>query len=302
MFATFQAGAAMVLVPEGLSTFPVRLADWIAHQRISVWYSVPSVLSMLVLHGRLDRHTFPDLRTVLFAGEVFPVKYLRPLMAAIPQAGFFNLYGPTETNVITYLKVEPLPPDRDTPITIGKACANMDVFALTDEGAAVTRPGEVGELYARGSCLADGYWGDAEKTARSFVDNPLPSNFRERAYKTGDRVTLDDDGNFVFMGRADHMVKSRGYRIELGDVETAIYAHAAIKEAAVVAIPDDVIGNRLVAFVVLNDPGAASADDLQRFCADRIPTYMVPSAFEFLGELPKTSTGKTDRPALVRGL
>ena len=263
MFASFKAGAAMVLVPEGLSTFPIRLADWISGQRISVWYSVPSILSMLVLHGRLDRHTFADLRTVLFAGEVFPVKYLRDLMTAIPRAELYNLYGPTETNVITWYRVPPLPPGRETPIPIGGPCANTDVFALTDEGQLVTSLDQVGELYARGSCLAEGYWGDADKTALSFTDNPLQPNFRDRVYRTGDLVTLDENGDYLFLGRRDHMVKSRGYRIELGEIETALYGHPAVKEAAAVAIPDDIIGSRIVAFVVLTEHTSTPVEDLR---------------------------------------
>ena len=298
MFATFRAGGAMVLVPETLSMFPVRLADWIAHQRISIWYSVPSILSMLALHGRLDRHTFRELRTVLFAGEVFPTKYLRGLMAALPNAEFYNLYGPTETNVITYYKVPTLAADRTEPVPIGKPCANMDVFALTEEGQLVTGPGHVGELYARGSCLAAGYWGDAETTDRSFVTNPLQPHVRERVYRTGDLVALDENADFVFLGRRDHMVKSRGYRIELGDIENALYSHPAVREAVAVAVPDELLGSRIKAFVALTMPGTSTAEELQRHCATRVPSYMVPEGIEFRDALPKTSTGKVDRTAL----
>jgi len=299
IFVAFKAGAALALVPEGLSTFPIRLAEWIEHNRISIWYSVPSVLSALVLHGRLDRFRFADLRTVLFAGEVFPVKFLRQIMSALPYAEFYNLYGPTETNVITYYKVPELPPDQTHPIPLGRACANMEVFGLDDEGQLITRPGQVGELYARGSCLAYGYWGDHEKTARSYVRNPLQTDFDERSYKTGDLVTLDTDANYLFLGRRDHMVKSRGYRIELGEIESALYSHPLVKEAAAVAVPDELIGNRLRAFVVLSDGADATADELQRWCGERIPAYMVPEAVEFRESLPKTSTGKTDKPALL---
>lgn len=300
IFVALKAGAALALVPEGLSTFPVRLAEWIDQSRISVWYSVPSVLSALVLHGRLDRFGFANLRAVLFAGEVFPVKFLRQVMSALPQAEFYNLYGPTETNVITYYRVPALPADRTQPIPLGKACANMDVFGVDEHGQLVTRSGQVGELYARGSCLAYGYWDDDEKTARSFVRNPLQTAFDERAYKTGDLVSLDSDGNYLFLGRRDHMVKSRGYRIELGEIESALYSHPLVKEAAAVAVPDELIGNRLHAFVALSDGAAVTADQLQRWCGERIPAYMVPETVEFRESLPKTSTGKTDKPALLR--
>jgi amino acid adenylation domain-containing protein len=300
LFVACKAGATLVLVPEGLSSFPFRLAEWIEKERISVWYSVPTILSLLVRSGDLARCRYATLRTIIFAGEVFPIKHLRDLMALIPNAVYFNFYGPTETNVITYYAVPPIPEDRTAPIPIGRACANMDVFAITDAGNKVERPGETGELYARGSFVAQGYWADNEKTQRHFVANPLPHGWGDTAYRTGDIVTLDDDGNFVFLGRRDDMVKSRGYRIELGEVETTLYRHAAVREAAVVAVPDAAIGNRLVAFVVVVDGNTADAEVLHEFCGNHLPRYMVPESIELREALPKTSTGKVDKVALAR--
>lgn len=300
IFVALKAGATLVLVPDGLSSFPFRLAEWIDEQKISVWYSVPTILSMLVRSGDLARFRYQHLRTVIFAGEVFPVKYLRDLMALIPHPVYYNFYGPTETNVITYYRVPPIPEDRVAPIPIGIACANMDVFALDDAGEVVTRSGDAGELYARGNCVAQGYWGDAEKTARTFVANPKTRGGRDIAYRTGDIVTFDDDGNYLFLGRRDDMVKSRGYRIELGEIETALYKHAGVREAAVIAVPDPAIGNRLVAFVVAESGHEMTGTDLQDFCAGSIPRYMVPETIEFRDQLPKTSTGKVDKVTLAR--
>ncbi len=299
IFVAFKAGATLVLVPDGLSTFPIRLADWIDKNRISIWYSVPSILSMLVLRGKLERYRYPSLRALLFAGEVFPVKYLRQLMALIPDTDFYNLYGPTETNVITYYKVPKIPPEQIKPIPIGRACANMEVFALSENGQLVTEPGQEGDLFARGSCVAKGYWGDAEKTDRCFVRNHTQPHFQDTMYKTGDLVSLDEEGNYTYVGRRDHMIKSRGYRIELGEIEAVLHSHPEVKEAAAVAIPDDMVGNRIKAFVVLDKTNAANSTDLQRFCSQRIPGYMVPELIEFRDSLPKTSTGKIDRPTLA---
>lgn len=299
IFVAFKAGATLVLVPDGLSTFPIRLADWIEKNRISIWYSVPSILSMLILHGKLERYRYSSLRALLFAGEVFPVKYLRQLMALIPDTDFYNLYGPTETNVITYYKVPKIPPEQVKPIPIGRACANMEVFTLSENGQLITEPGQEGDLFARGSCVAKGYWGDAEKTDRCFVRNHTQPNFQDTMYKTGDLVNLDDDGNYTYVGRRDRMIKSRGYWIELGEIEAVLHNHPEVREAAAVAIPDDMVGNRIKAFVVLNKTNAANSTDLQRFCSQRIPGYMVPEVIEFRDSLPKTSTGKIDRPALA---
>lgn len=156
-------------------------------------------------------------------------------------------------------------------------------------------------MWARGSCVAQGYWGDPEKTAKVFVHNHLQPYYAETAYRTGDLVVLAEDRkNWIFVGRRDHMIKSRGYRIELGEVEAAIYGHGSVKEAAVIAIPDDLIGSRLKAFVVFHDANAGSVNDVKAYCAQKLPSYMVPENIEVLEDLPKTSTGKINRPMLAK--
>ncbi len=298
IFGAAYSGAAVVLVPDMLSTFPIKLADWIEESGISVWYSVPSILTMMLLHGELENHKYKKLRTLIFAGEVFPTKYLRKLMDLIPSAKYYNLYGPTETNVITYYEVPKIPPQQTQSIPIGKVCSNMEVFALMEDGKIVGIPGEEGELYARGSCVARGYWGDIEKTNNSFVINPIQKDFKEIAYRTGDLVTLDEKGNYIFKGRIDTMIKSRGYRIELGEIESILYSCPDIKEAAVIAVPDDIIGNRIQACVVMHDEKKMNAKELRTFCAKKLSQYMIPEVFEFRDVLPKTSTGKVDKVAL----
>ncbi|MCI0399375.1 MAG: amino acid adenylation domain-containing protein [Chloroflexi bacterium] len=303
MYVTIQAGGTVVLVPEKLSVIPVQLAQLLQDERITVTYLVPSILSLMVQYGRLETHDFSFLRLVLFAGEVFPIKYLRRLVAAVPQADYYNLYGPTETNVCTYYKVQPhdLAPERTQPVPIGVACANMEVFAVDDQEQRVTRPGQEGELWVRGSCVAQGYWGDPEKTARNFVHNSFQQHFDEVAYRTGDIVTLDEDRtNWLYIGRRDHMVKSRGYRIELGEIEAALYSHSGVKEAAVIAVPDELIGSRLRAFVVASNGHDLTEKDIIVHCGRQLPRYMVPESVEFRSELPKTSTGKIDRPLLAQ--
>jgi amino acid adenylation domain-containing protein len=301
IYVTIKAGATVILVPEKLSIFPVQFVQLLQQERITVTYLVPSILSMIVNYGQLESHDLSALRLILFAGEIFPIKYLRRLVAAIPQAHYYNLYGPTETNVCTYYKVQPgdLAAERAQPVPIGVPCANIEVFAVDDEGGRVTQPGREGELWVRGSCVAQGYWADPEKTARNFVRNPYQPYFDEVAYRTGDIVVLDEDGlNWRYVGRRDHMIKSRGYRIELGEIEATLYTHAGVKEAAVVAIPDELIGNRLKAFIVPIED-ALSVKELRAYCSTHLPGYMVPESIEFRPELPKTSSGKVNRPLLA---
>jgi acyl-coenzyme A synthetase/AMP-(fatty) acid ligase len=148
--------------------------------------------------------------------------------------------------------------------------------------------------------VAQGYWGDAAKTARNFVANPFQPHFHEVAYRTGDIVTLADDGvNWCYVGRRDAMVKSRGYRIELGEIETALYSHPGVREAAAVALADKLLGNRIAAFVVRATADAPTRHELEAHCSRRLPAYMMPEHIEFCGALPKTSTGKVDRVRLT---
>lgn len=300
IFVAMKCGAAVVLVPEGTSTFPVRLAAWIQDNAITIWYSVPSILTLLLLKGRLDRADMGRLRLVVFAGEVFPTKYLRELMRALPAARFVNLYGPTETNVITWYEVPPLPEGQEEPIPIGWTCANTDLFLVDDAGARVTAAGVQGELYARGVTVAQGYWGDPEKTAKGFVQNPFEKHFGDRAYRTGDIVVLGEDGSYRLVGRRDRMIKSRGYRIELDEIEVVLYAHPLVKEAAVVAVPDEMMGNSIKAFVSCESGVELDSRTLRDYCLQKLPRYMVPESFAFLDVLPKTSTGKVDRTQLGR--
>ncbi|MBV8033292.1 MAG: amino acid adenylation domain-containing protein [Betaproteobacteria bacterium] len=299
VFVAMKAGATLAIVPEELAYFPWRLAEWIDRNGITIWYSVPSILTMMVRRGRLERLRYERLRLVLFAGEVFPIRYLRELMQLVPRPKYCNLYGPTETNVITYHYVSGVPDEGAPPLPIGKACANVDVFVVDDEGRVVTQPGVEGELYARGPNVAQGYWGDPQKTGKVFVQNPCQGHSREIVYRTGDIVVLGEDGSYLFRGRRDHMIKSRGYRIEAGEVESAIYRHPQVLETAVVPVPDPDIGNRIRAFVVTRDGELIEAREIQQHCARFLPRYMVPEDVAFLQSLPKTSTGKVDKKALA---
>ena len=298
IFTSIKAGATICLVPEEYSIFPRRLIKFIQDTRLTVWYSVPSILVHMLVHGSMSSFEFPDLRLLLFAGEVFPVKYLRELMRTMPGASFFNLYGPTETNVCTFYKVEELPDEQIKPVSIGRACGNTEVFALDENLRRIEEPNKQGELYVRGAGVAMGYWGDGQKTEAHFISNFLIKQYQDRMYRTGDLVFLDEGGEYHLVGRKDHMIKSRGYRIELGEIETNLCSHPDVKEAVVVAIPDELITNRLKAFVVPLKKEAISAMELERFLAARIPGYMVPGEIEFMASLPKISTGKVDRKML----
>jgi L-proline---[L-prolyl-carrier protein] ligase len=297
LYAAACGGAAVVLVPPKASLFPNQVVRFIQENAITVWYSVPSILSMMTLRGGLRPGDLTSIRVMLFAGEVFPTKYLRELMRLVPNARFANLYGPTETNVCTWYEVAPLADGDSNPIPIGAAVDNDEVFAVKDDGS-IAAVGEVGELHVRGATVMRGYWGDPERTARGLVADPRGATFRDPVYRTGDLVEVLRAGSFRYIGRRDSQIKSRGYRIELGDVEAALQAHAGVIECAVVAIPDELITNRLVAYLTIRD--GTTAEELAHFCGERLPRYMVPESFKLVSELARTSTGKIDRRCLAR--
>jgi amino acid adenylation domain-containing protein len=300
IYNTIEAGATVYLITEDLALFPTTLATFIETKGITVWYSVPSALVLLLLHGNLQREKLSRLRTILFAGEVFPMKYLRQLVELLPSVDFYNLYGPTETNVCTYYKVEASPLGTMDSLPIGIACENTEVFAVNDQDQIVTAPGEHGELYVRGPAVTYGYWADPEKTAKMVVPNRFQPHFQENMYRTGDLVSLAEDGNYYFHGRRDSQIKSRGYRIELGDIESALLSHPGVREAAAVAIPDDIVGNRIKAVVSINGSHELKPGDLQSHCAAKIPKYMIPETIDIMDNLPRTSSGKIDRVRLAQ--
>ena len=298
LFVAFKAGATVIIIPETTAAFPVKLAEAIAHHRITVWNSVPSALSLLAAYKNLENHDLSSLRLVLFAGELFPLKYLRRLQEAVPTARYCNMYGQTEANSSTYYWVDHLPEDAEGPLPIGRALPNFEVFALDMNGNRITEPGQEGELHVRASTVSSGYWEESEKTGKAFINNPLCQDTSEKVYKTGDLVHLDADGNYVFLGRKDHMIKSRGYKIEIGEIEHAVCNHPDIKTAVVVPIPDELIGNRISLLVVPLSPGTLARDDIIKHCLQRLPRYMIPEIIEFHDSLPATSSGKIDRKKL----
>jgi amino acid adenylation domain-containing protein len=288
VYVSLKHGATLVLVEEQLGKEPARLAPWIADKKITVWYSAPSILSLMTQFGKLDQHDYSSLRLVLFAGEVFPIKYLKLLKSLWPHPHYFNLYGPTETNVCTFYDVaQRIPESQTEPVPIGEACPYCEPLVIDESGSEVSR-GVEGELCIAGPSVLQGYWNLPENTAKAF----LPGRDK-RWYRTGDIVVELPDGNYKFLGRRDRMIKKRGYRIELGEIEVALYRHPVIKEAAVLAFPD-AEGVPIKAFTSTRDGSKLSVIELKKFCSENLPLYMVPDLFCSLESLPKTSTDKVD--------
>jgi len=277
-------GATAVLVPDHIVWMPRFLAQFVRESRISCWYSVPSILARMLREGRMAEHSYPDLRLILFAGEVFPAPALARLQAAVPNALCANLYGPTETNVVTWCRV-PTGFDGSQPLPIGHPCPYAEV--RIDECN--------GELLAGGDSLMRGYWNRPDETESHFV---LLDGIRY--YRTGDHVSEAPDGSYRFLGRLDRQIKRRGFRIEPGEIEAALLSHEDILEAAVVAVEDEQKGVVIAAFVHPVASGAVTLADLKAHCGRLLPSYMLPDRILFLDAITKGSRGKIDMLALEK--
>jgi amino acid adenylation domain-containing protein len=295
IFVGVRCGATVVLLPEIYSTFPIKIAEYIDKERISIWNSVSSVLAMLVEKGALEKFNLDSLRIVHFSGDVMPVKVLRILRKCMRNASFYNIYGQTEANSSLFYPVREMPESDSYRIPIGKPFPNFDVFALDDSHEMLSRPGKEGELYVDSSTVAFGYWNADSMTSEKFVPDPRYPSLKKIVYRTGDLVRMDEEGNYIFTGRKDQMVKSRGYRIELEEIEAVLSGHPGILNAVVVPVPDDLIGNRIIAVVVPGSGEAVSTEDIVLHCAALLPRYMIPERIDFHDSLPKTSSGKIDR-------
>ncbi|MGW5352052.1 amino acid adenylation domain-containing protein [Streptomyces sp. NPDC004031] len=282
LYVAFRAGASVHLVPPELSFAPAQLVEYLHSEAITVWYSVPSALAVMMRYGGLlDRPAPKALHTVLFAGEPFPIAQLRDL-AGWTGARLMNLYGPTETNVCTFHEVGKADLDRDRPVPIGIPAGGDRVWAVRDDGG-TAGPGEEGELVVDGPTVMAGYWGHPAQ---------------QGTYRTGDLVRILPGGAFDYVGRRDHMVKIRGHRVELGEVEAVLENHPDVAEAAAVAAGEGV-DTRLVVFAAPRPGSDLGALALRRHLSQHLPRYMVADEVRILTPLPRNGNGKIDRPALT---
>lgn len=278
LYVAFLTGASVHLISAELAYAPVQLVEFLYRERITVWYSVPSVLVLMIRDGDLCGADRPEaLRALLFAGESFPQGYLTRLYRCWPGVRFLNLYGPTETNVCTYHEVTGEDVALGRPVPIGRACSGDEAWAERDDGQ-YAGVGEEGELVVAGPTVMLGYWGREPQAG---------------PYRTGDLVRVRRDGGYDYVGRRDQMVKVRGHRVELGEVEAVLATHPQVGEVTVVVAGTGPAA-RLVAFVITagEPPGLLA---LKRHCAERLPRYMIVDSVSVLPELPRTRNGKTDR-------
>jgi D-alanine--poly(phosphoribitol) ligase subunit 1 len=286
-------GCRLRIIPEELFSFPIKLISYVADERITLIFWVPSVLISVANLKILDAVGAPELKKVLFAGEVMPNKQLNYWRRKLPSALFSNLYGPTEITVdCTYYIVEREFADCDT-LPIGFPCKNTDILILREDDRKAD-PGEIGELCVRGTSLALGYYNDSLKSSDVFCQNPLNAHYFDRIYRTGDLVFTNRLGEIEFAGRKDSQIKHMGYRIELGEIENAIIGFEGIQNSCVLYLKEQM---EIVAICETGD-NIVSVVDIRQYLKNRLPTYMIPRRFIFRETLPLNQNGKIDRKLL----
>lgn len=300
IFGAFAVGAELHMVPPELNLLPHKMAAFIRERELTQWFSVPSALSYMARMDVVRAGDFPTLKRVLWCGEVLPTPVLIHWMRRLPHARFTNLYGPTEATIASsHHTVADCPNDPRLPIPIGVGCGGERLLVLDDQLHPVA-PGEIGHLHIAGVGLAAGYWEDPAKTRAAFVPDVSDGEGDGRMYRTGDLARVGDDGFVYFVGRADTQIKSRGYRIELGEIEAALGTVDGIGEYAVVAVDTGAFEGATICCAYAAANGVAMAPtDLRRRLGGVLPSYMVPTRWAPLPELPKNANGKIDRRRLA---
>ena len=228
-----------------------------------------------------------------------PQDVLAALRKMLPTTNVFLMYGLTEAFRSTYLPPSEL--DR-RPTSMGKAIPDTEIILVDSDGRRCG-PGETGELVHRGPTVSMGYWGQPELTAERLRPNPfVPRELGndEKVCYSGDLVRMDEDGFLYFVGRRDNMIKSSGFRISPTEVEEVLFQSGRVQMAAVIGVPDAVLGQTITAFVVPAEGNSLDEEALRSHCAEKMPPYMTPKVFEILERMPRTSSGKVDYPALRR--
>jgi amino acid adenylation domain-containing protein len=283
-------GSTIVLIPDSLAAFPIKILEILVKEKITFLFWVPTIMVNIANMGLLEKIHLPSLKTVWFAGEVFPTKQFNYWKNNLKDCLFANLYGPIEITLdCTYFIIDRDIPD-DEPLPIGIACRNTDILILNEEDKLVEK-GEEGELCVRGTSLAMGYFNNPEKTALAFVQNPLNNSYPEIIYRTGDVVLVNERDEIVFKGRKDSLVKHLGYRIELGEIEHVIVNTLKIAKNGCVVYNS--IKKEITLFYEASNE--ISVAEFRKELTKSLPKYMIPTVYIFMQELPRNTNGKIDR-------
>ena len=301
IFNTFNAGAALICYDwnknreeEKKHSDYVKLME---KEKATILYTTPSTFISLMNKGNLGQAKL-KLREIMYAGEPFPVPQLKKLQSCLPNTKIANIYGPTETNIITYYWINNILSDNSV-VPLGKVVDDTEILIVAETNDRICKLNEIGEIWCRGGTVTIGYLGMSEKTKEHLALSPF-HKYPVYFWRTGDYGYRDENGCLYYKGRKDNMIKVKGYRIEIGEIETAISKYSALDEFAVVAMSDEKYNNRLYCYYSVLKNCSISEKDLKIFLSAKLPEYMIPFKFTELEVLPKTSSGKIDRVLLSK--
>jgi acyl-CoA synthetase (AMP-forming)/AMP-acid ligase II len=289
MLMAFRTGARLVL--ERSFAFPAQILQIIKDERITGFPGVPTIFASLAELKSLKDHDFSSIRYVTNTAAALPLKHITMLRDLFAGARIYSMYGLTECKRCTYLPPEDL---ERKPLSVGIAIPNTEMWIVDDNDQRV-EPGIVGQLVIRGATVMKGYWGKPEATARKLKPGPLPG---EQVLYTGDYCRMDAEGYLYFIGRSDEIIKSRGEKVAPKEVENVLVNIPGVKEAAVVGVPDELLGQAVKAFVVIEQGRIVGERQLQMECQKRLENFMVPKSIVIVPSLPRTDTGKLKKVAL----
>jgi len=287
----FKFGGTVVLEKSFL--YPYQIIDLIVKEKVTGFPIVPTIAAILLQLKNLNKYDFAGLRYISNTAQTLPPKHISQLQKFFPQAKIYSMYGLTECKRVSYLPPEEL---SKRPTSVGKAMPNTEAYIVNEKGEKITKPGVIGELVVKGPNVMKGYWNRPEETA--MVLRPGP-NSDEKVLYTGDLFKSDEEGFLYFIARKDDIIKTAGEKVSPKEIESVLYEIEDILEAAVIGIPDDILGHAIKALVVLRKDSKMTKEGILLYCSKHLENYMVPKYIEIRQQLPKTTTGKIDKKDLI---
>ena len=285
----FRLGSTIVL--ERNFSFPVKVLERMAAERVTVFPGVPTMFALLMALKDLSHVDLRALRMITNTAAALSEVHLRELRALFPQASMYSMYGLTECKRVTYLPPEQLD---IRPTSVGRGMPNEEVWLVDDDGRRLPN-GSTGELVIRGSNVMRGYWEKPRETAERLKPGPIPG---EMILYSGDLFRTDEEGWLYFVARRDDIIKSRGEKVSPREVENAIHALEGVYEVAVVGVPDELLGQAVKAFITLKPSAQLTERDVIRHCLSKLEGFMAPKHVQFVDALPTTDTGKIKKTGL----
>jgi long-chain acyl-CoA synthetase len=280
------------VVQERSFLYPYKIIDLLLSEKITGFPIVPTIAAILLRLRDLKDHDFSHLRYVTNTAQALPPRMITQLQKVFPKTRIYSMYGLTECKRVSYLPPEEL---SRRPASVGKAMPNTEVYLVDEAGLRIAEPDRRGELVVRGANVMKGYWNLPEETERVLKAGPISG---EKVLYTGDFFRLDGEGFLYFMGRKDDIVKVAGERVSPKEVENELHEIEGVSEAAVIGVPDEILGQALKAFVVLKPGFALSGQDIIRRLAGRLEGFKVPKFVVFKDELPRSQHGKVSKSEL----